>query len=622
MAVLDRELRKRIQSYDLLKKAAADARRPYDKDVWLNVAFYLDEQYVEWKDDIASIRKIPRRDDQTNAPRPVVNKIMHFVNQEHAFALKSKPTIDVLPATDDPLDISEANVSLAYLNWVFDPTQANFPRILSHATLWALIAGESYLKWIFNPRLKRPDILQVSPLDLYSDPYVSDFSKSRYVIHTQFMDVEHVHDLYDKEVKPSSVDPNDMRVGLLREMGQSPVLEGATVNELWMKPTRRNPDGLYVVWAGDTVLVEPDKFPYEHGRLPFTQIGYIPRPGSQHFSSTVKYLRSAQMELNKYHAQRINIREAFANPKWWIPSELELEVMPNDSPRQVLRGNSNAGTIKPELIQPTGMADNNEGEWITDEMMHIVGIHEVSQGQVPGRVESARAIEALREADESRVSELVDTVRNSISEGGWQLLMLAKQFVPAEQVVQTYSREGLPEVQRFKSENVKEGMRVKVQMGTGLSRSRAGRQQEVLEFWREGVIRDPEAVADLLEIPTPAIVSNKVYDVRLARNENLTLAGGQAIEPNSWDDHAIHLREHNNFRKGHDYLTLSADKKSKFEHHCQRHDDLQDQMLEKELVKQQKMMMLQQGAVPADGSAQSAAAPPSPASPAEGEIAQ
>lgn len=619
MAV-SREERKRVQSYERLKKAAADARRPYDKDVWLNVAFYLDEQYVEWKDDIASVRRIPRNDTNRNAPRPVVNKIMHFVNQEHAFALKAKPTVDVMPATDDPLDISESSVAHAYLDWVFDPAQANFPRLLSHAVLWALIAGESYMKWIFNPRLKRPDILTVSPLDLYSDPYATDFSKSRYVIHTQFMDAEQVYDVYGKEVRPSTVDPQDMRVGLLREMGQSPVLEGVTVNELWMKPTRRNPDGQYVVWAGDSMLVEPDKFPYQHGRLPFTQIGYIPRPGSQHFSSTVKYLRSAQMELNKYHAQRIAIREAFANPKWWVPSELELETQPDDSPRQILRGNSNAGTLEPKIIQPSAMPDNQEGSWITDEMMHVVGIHEVSQGQVPGRVESARAIEALREADESRINELMDTVRASISEGGWQLLQLAKQYAPAEQIIQSYSREGMPEVHRFKAGNVKEGMRVKVQLGTGLARSRAGRQQELLEFWREGIIRDPEAIADLLEVPTPVVVSNKVYDVRLARNENMTLVDGTPIEPNSWDDHAIHLREHNNFRKTQEYLTLDSEVKRMFEHHCQRHDELQIQQLQKELHKQQMVMALQgEGQAPAEAGPQSAPGAPAPA---EGEIAQ
>jgi hypothetical protein len=119
-----------------------------------------------------------------------------------------------------------------------------------------------------------------------------------------------------------------LRAQLLREMGASPVVEGVTVNELWMKPSRRHPEGIYYVWTGSEELVPKQRFPYAHGKLPFTQIGQIPRPGSQHYHSAVKYLRSPQMELNKYHAQRIVNREAFANIKWWIDSQLELEARP------------------------------------------------------------------------------------------------------------------------------------------------------------------------------------------------------------------------------------------------------------------------------------------------------
>src|SRR5690348_15376453 len=170
-----------------------------------------------------------------------------------------------------------------------------------------------------------------------------------------------------------------LRAQLLREMGCAPALEGATVNELWMKPCRRYEDGLYVVWAGKTVLVQPGPFPYDHKQLPFTQIGSIARPGSPHYSCAVKYMRSGQMELNKYHAQQIMVRDAYANPKWWVPAELELNEMPNDAPRQVLRGHSMGGTLRPEIIQPSAMADNGDGEWIVDELMHAAGIHEVSQ---------------------------------------------------------------------------------------------------------------------------------------------------------------------------------------------------------------------------------------------------
>lgn len=595
-----------LQQLEKLKHAAQQARQPYDKDVWLNLAFYLDYQYVEWTDS-SSVREIPRQDDEQDVPRPVVNKIMHFVNQEHAYVLQTKPTVDVMPATDDPADMSEAAVALAYLRYLSEPQVGDFETCISEATMWSLIGGEGYIKWVYNPRLKRPDFLCVSPLDLFTDPYATSFTKARYIIHTQFMDVEQVYDLYGVEVPPNSTKKADVsKVALMRDMGAAPVLEGVEVNELWLKPGgRRHPEGLYAVWTDKQFLVPPEKFPYKHGRLPFTQLGSIPRPGSLHFSSAVKYMRSAQMELNKYHCQKIMNREAFANPKWWIPAELELEHDPDDSPRQILRGHSQGGQLKPEILQPSNMLDNNDGQWIVEEMMHIVGLHEVSQAQVPGRVEAAKAIEMLKEADAGRQSELLRTIKLTISEGYWQCLMLAKQYVPGEIILQSYSREGMPEVMRFKAQSIKEGMRVQVTMGTGLARSRAARQDQLMLMWQNQIITDPETLAELLEVPVPTLVSNKAFDIRLARNENYEMhSKSTAITPNSWDDHEVHIREHNNYRKTQEFLTLSDDQKQKFEYHVSTHETLQTEQLVKMARNQAAMQMAMQGPEEQPGQAQ------------------
>lgn len=602
------------RGFEQLRQAAAAARGSYDRDVWLNLAFYLDEQYVEWMPEARSLRTIPRPEGYENAPRPVVNKIMHFVAQEHATVMQTKPTVDMLPATDDPTDISDSNVALAYTRWLAEPQVTDFESELSDAAMWALVAGTGWLKWIYNPRLKRPDILATSPLDVYVDPYATKYGNARYIIHSQFMDVEQVYDIWGNEVQPEAVEKADMlRTQLLREMGSAPVVEGVTVNELWYRPCRRHPKGIYAVWTGREVLIPPTDFPYAHGRLPFTQLGQIKRPGSIYYASAVKYLRSPQMELNKYHAQKIINRELMANAKWWIPSDLELEQPPNSAPGQILTGNSQGGQLRPELIQGMPFPDNQEGAWLVDEMMNVVGLHEVSQGQVPGRVEAAKAIELLKESDTSRQATLLDTIKLAISEGFWQILMLAKQYVSEEQIVQTYSREGVPEVHRFKAKELKPGMRVRVSMTTGLSRSRAARQEQLMRYWEVGIIRDPEVLAELLEVPVPTLVPARAYDIRLARNENYAIvqdpdkaAGGEgeegtAITPNSWDDHEIHIREHNNFRKTQEFFQLPTPVKQKFEYHVEQHERLQMDALGKMLQKQQALAALQQqpGAEPA-----------------------
>lgn len=600
--------------YQQLFDLARRSRLPYDKEAWLNVSFYLGEQYVEWASETASLRRIPRPDNHRHTPRPVANKIMHFVNQEHAMTLQSRPTVDVMPATDDPMDITDSNVAQAYLQWLADAQNCDFDSVLADAVMWALAATEGYMKWTWSARDSRGEICAVSPFDIYPDPYVTRFKDCRYIFHSRFMDVEQVYDIYGVEIKPTNQEKADpVKVAMMREMGMAPVLTGAIVTELWYKPSRRHPQGLYTVWAGNDTLVPPSPFPYEHRHLPFTQIGSIQRPGSAHYTSAVSFLRTPQMELNKFHAQMIQVREAFANPKWWVPAELELESDPDDSPRQILRGNSNNGMLKPEILQPSQMPPNDQGAWISTEMMDVVGLHEVSQAQVPGRVEAAQAIQLLKESDDSRLAELLRTITSSISEGYWQQLQLAKQYMSAEQIVQTYSREGLPEVQRFKAEQIKPGMKIRVTSGTGLSRSRAARTDQLMTLWQNQIIKDPEMMAELLDLPISTVGPASAFDLRLARNENLRIAADIAITPNSWDNHDIHKREHNSYRKTQEYAELSDQVKAKFEYHVNMHDQLEIQQLGKQLQIQQMAAAVASGAgfqAPPPG----AAGPPGPAS--------
>jgi hypothetical protein len=325
------------------------ARLPFDRNILLNAAFFLSWQYSEWHPQTGSIRQMALPRDAQGAelqvPRPVSNKIQHFVLQEHSMALNTRPTADVLPANNDPMAISNANVLLAYLNWLSSEQVADFDGQLAAATLWALAAGEGWLKWTWDPNIDhghgkgRGDIAAVSPLDVYPDPYATDLDHARYIFHRRFMDVEQIYDIYGVKVPPQSAatdDPN--RGALLAQMGMAGVLEGAPVTELWHKPSRQYPGGLFSVWSGKYQLTPPRTYPYDHLQLPFTIVGSIPRPGQLHYTCAVETMRPEQQELNNYHAQTILLQRFHSNPKWWIPEEIQLQAPPNDRPNQVLRG--------------------------------------------------------------------------------------------------------------------------------------------------------------------------------------------------------------------------------------------------------------------------------------------
>lgn len=605
-----------IRQFENKKDVAAKAAKPFNADGWLNLAFYLNEQYVEFSTAQESrnvvLREIPR--DDNDVPRPVVNKIMHLINQQQAVVMQAKPVPEVLPASEDIIDAGNAQVSQAFLNYVNSAEVTDFETVLYEAVLWALVHGNGWLKWIFNPQTGLPEAVAPSPFDIFVDPYAKTFKKARYVIHTQFMDREQVYDTYGKEVQSNATErPDKFQQKLLEGMGATPLIDGVVVNEYWERPSRRYPKGRYAVWAGNTLLVAPTDFPYNHKQLPFTLLGSIPRPGSLWYASVIKWLRAPQMELNQFHAQTIMIRKAFANPKWWIDDEIELKEMPNSKPNQILRGHSTTG-LKPEIIMPTVIpALEGMGDWLVEEMMNVAGQHEVSQGQVPGRVEAAKAIELLRESDTSRLSVLTNSIQSALAVGFWQELMLAKQFVPNEVICRSYSREGLPQVHRWRKDMVDPGMKLRITMGTGLASTRSSRIQEATELWQQGIIRDPVQIAEMIELPLPSFNPELAMDRQLADNENLQMINGTVVDAHSWDNHAEHIKRHNSFRKTQEYLTSDEETQKKFEYHVQQHKQLQVRELQEQVAIQQLMMQATGQAPPAEAEQSTEQTPPAEA---------
>jgi hypothetical protein len=65
-----------LQQLNAMFDEAKKARQPYDAEAWLNLAFFLNEQYVEWPDDdeikngSLAIRRIPRKAGRGGRPAP------------------------------------------------------------------------------------------------------------------------------------------------------------------------------------------------------------------------------------------------------------------------------------------------------------------------------------------------------------------------------------------------------------------------------------------------------------------------------------------------------------------------------------------------------------------------
>jgi hypothetical protein len=118
-----------------------------------------------------------------------------------------------------------------------------------------------------------------------------------------------------------------------------------------------------------------------------------------------------------------------------------------------------------------------------------------------------------------------------------------------------------------------------------VARSKSAMVQLAMDLWGAGIITDPRHLLRLVKVPGTSFLAEAFnIDTRQAQRENEYLQLGQVIEVNSFDNHMVHLTEHDNFRKGEEYAKLkrraaegdpqAAQVLAAIDGHCQVHYEM------------------------------------------------
>jgi hypothetical protein len=591
------------------RELAKKTRRAFERDWLLNLAYLHNEQYVDYSMDTGKLVVLQAPDDAT---RTVHNVMMKLARVERSRMLKTQPRPQVLPASDSDDDEMLARMLEGYCSQLMH--EWNFPRRLRELTYWVVATGNAWLKWYWAGG-NQVDV--ITPFEMYIDPYVRQFEQARWCIQGRFYDEETAWDLYGDykgantdHLVPGQSEPMnlvehrifaDIGIGAGTSGGGSSAnLTGITTYEYWEPPNKSVPDGRYIVFTDSGIVID-EKYPYTHGKMPFTHITHLVRASSKYAASVMDYLRAMQDELNRAESQNIENRN-LANPKWYLPPGLQLEQDPTAAPRQILRGMAGSPLgAKPEAISvdsyPAWALEYPER--LKSFMQDVAGQHEVSNAQVPGRVDSGSGIQLLQESDMDVIQDAVMSLQESISEGFWQSIALTQQFGDPDIIVKSYDRDGFVEVREFKKASINLDFQVRVQTTTSLPQSIVGKWDRVLSLVQYGVIM-PQQAAEILDlsVENPSLVPF-LHDRKHAYRENKRMANGEPWMPLMWQDHDAHLRMHREFMKTEEFEKLDPDAQELFLVHERMHVQMREQVAAEE----GRYKALLEGAPPAPAAA-------------------
>lgn len=442
----------------------------------------------------------------------------------------------------------------------------------------------------------------VPPFEIYLPEYSSSYEAARELMHVKLMTVEEVKSKWGRraqDVTPSK----DINLGSFfqrrlvgmanPEIGYSSGYSEAIANaeelcfvfELWKKPCKEYPKGFLGISAGDVGLYGDDNPYYEafqgirilRDRIPIVHFSCIPAPGRAWNISPIEPMRPIQIEYNKTISDIVQNRATVGRNKIIAPKVAKID--PDEVANIHGQFLAYSGIIKPDVLPAMSLPQQveRETERNRQDLDTISGSHEVSRAEVPSGVKSGIAINYLLEQDDTIMAPIIFAFERAKKRVGMMKLALAKEFYNEPRIIKTANTDDPAEIISFMGSDLSTNLRLT--HGSALPKSRAALQATLMDLWdRKAIIDedgmpDPRKLFDLLKgaMGINAFADSENLDRARARRENLLITRGAPIMPAQYENHKIHIMEHNRFRKTEQFYRFPEPLKQMFDQHIAIH---------------------------------------------------
>lgn len=624
---------------------AKGRRKHWEAQWWENIATYSGDFWVQY--DVYKNRlfePIPKADHKVRIP---VNLAQPVLRTEYAKLVKNRPITDVLAASNDLTDLNSAEVGDKILNNHVEK-KFSMSKVRRRAIQWALLTGmggifvdydeaaETEIEVYQDPKgqpifdqrtieayqaeykrggdspkkmtIKRGDLRPVamSPFGVawdFSKNYIEDAS---WILVMEVFDVNDVYRRWNKTVEgDQNALPDVLEHRMLQqydltkkfELSQPSAQELVIIYRLFVRPGHKFfPDGAHVVFTEEEIIKQ-EGWPYPFNESPVSMMGHVPFPIAQHSLSVMQAIRPIVTEISKTESQIIENRNLMANPPWVIAKQHQVEKEIVNKPGLRLEYTHLPNIPPPAPAQMPEMPNyvTQLVEVLKEHVLEISGQGETSQGRVPPGARSGVAIAYLQEEDDTKLGPTVLEYEEMIERASFQILRVIAAKYDVPRTVRIFKKHGEPEVFDFMGNMLAGVAGVLCQSGSALPRSKAAKQQYILDLWDRKLETDPRRVREMLELSQGEPDEFEV-DLDQAQRENRQLMAGQDPGVLDWYNHAAHHFIHRRFMKSADFQALDPEAQKVFTDHDDEHSAAEARQMQ-----EQQAMAPQQGQPPQNG---------------------
>ncbi len=572
----------------------AQKRKSFDLIWQINMNFLMGNQYCN----IGYGGNLEESDRQFFwQEREIFNHISPIYDIRFAKLSKIKPSINIIPATNDERDKETAKVSKKIYNSV--KNKLDIDDKINQAIKWAEVCGTSFYKVGWNSSAGQTvakddsgreiksgevEITVVSPFEIYPDSSTREnLEECQSIIHARAFSSAQIKDMYGitlkgKKVNTYALDNVSTGIGGLGFNGTSTkIIENIKDNsevviERYVRPTIECPNGRLTIVAGDKLVFDGD-LPYvfddKKRDFPFIRQTSNLEPGSFWGTSIIERLIPVQRAYNAVKNRKHEFINRLSLGVLSVEDgSVDLENLEDEGlcPGKVLVYRQ--GASEPKYLESESLPSGIEAEEknLLEEFKTISGVNDlVGEGMFSSQM-SGVALELMISQDETRLNASVESIYRATKLIAKKVLQLYKQFAIIPRLAKVVGENGQIEMFYFSTSDItSDDIEIEYQKD-GL-KTLSQRRDMIMTLLDKGVLSDEnnqlnnKMKAKIMEMLGMGIWENaqdiSELHIKKADNENLKMLNGEMITVSEIDDHDLHINEHIAFMLGQDFENAS-----------------------------------------------------------------
>src|SRR5215471_5386497 len=590
-------------------------REPFERQWYMNMAFYFGRQYVAWMNPTSTTGQSIARLYEPAAPnwrvRLVSNKCRPLVRNEVSKLTKEEPQAFVRPRGSDDDDLQAARAAEMISEYEMDELRYN--RILRRSVFWMCLLGTAFIKDSYNQDKPDPSgvpgCIVIEPVNAFHiyvlEPQEEELELQPVVIHAMAKSRDWVKDSFGVDVAPdTNVSASLLEQRFLNAIGVSQQTpdQYIMVKEMWIKPCRKYPEGGVLTYANSQFLQEVQGWPYSHNEYPFAKMDHI-QSGRFWGDSTLVDIIPLQREYNRTRSQIIEAKNRMSKPQLVaVRGSIDARKITSE-PGLIIQ--YQPGFQKPEPLPlvaiPTYVIQ--EIDRVQKDIDDISGQYEIAKGRTPPGVTAASAIAYLQEENDSKLSSTTSSIEEATEKVGRHVLYHVHENWDIPRIVRVLGVNQTYEVEEFTKDSINGNVDYTVEAGSSAPRSRAARQAMLVELGTRGWITPQQALKFMHLVETDRMYDESLADDRQVQRENDKMMEAQPqlslvpdpttgmMQPqqmppqpfpvNEWDNDVAHITGHEAYMKTQQYeLADDTAKQVLLEHLMQHKQRYQTQQMQ------------------------------------------